>query len=226
MKRILVLGLVVLSAFVFSVNAQIKESTPSSQNKDVQILKDKLASKVAELQKKEQKAVAGRVTDNKNKKISLTADDGKLFEIRLDDVITKIYNVSTGEKVEIKPGDIKKGDYIIASGPVSDKVVTANNVYKDEQFILGSGSITEVSQVESYLKVITPEKETLILDVVTGTKRFLADVKTLTEDVVALAKIKEGDTVHFVAKKTGKEQEKNRYSVTKILIIPQEYFHK
>jgi hypothetical protein len=40
------------------------------------------------------------------------------------------------------------------------------------------------------------------------------------------SKIKEGDTVHFVVKKTGEEKELNRYSAQKILVIPQEFFIK
>ncbi len=227
MKRTITSALILLFAFVVTTSAQVKTSTPSSsQNKDAEILKDKLESKVAELQKKEQKAVAGRVSDNKNKKIALTSDNGTLFEIRVDDVVTKLYDIAGGEKDEIKLDAIKKGDYVIASGPTSDRVVTANNVYRDEQFLVGSGNITEVNQAEGYLKVLTAEKENLILDIGITTKRFLADVKDLSEDVVALAKVKEGDTAHFVVKKTGKEREKNRYAATKILIIPQEYFHK
>ncbi len=226
MKRLKFFLLLTLLIFCTSVSAQSQVATPSSQNKDVQLLKDKLAAKVAELTKKEQQAVSGIVSDNKNKRISITSEDGTLFEVRVDDVVTKIYNIAAGEKEEIELIEIKKGDYIIASGPISDKVVTANNIYKDEQFLLGSGNITEVNQVESNLKILSSEKETIILDVETSTKRFLADVKALTADVVTFAKIKEGDTVHFVARKTGKEREKNRYTVTKILIIPQEYFHK
>ena len=37
--------------------------------------------------------------------------------------------------------------------------------------------------------------------------------------------IKEGDTIHFVVKKTGTEKN-NTYTAVKILIIPQEYFMK
>lgn len=227
LKKIILAVLLTIFFVNLSVHAQTNDATSSSsQDKEVQELKEKLASKVAELQKKEQKAVAGRITENKNNKLTITTSDNTTYAIKLDDIITKIYAISTGEKKEVKVGDLKKGDYIIASGPISDKLVTANYVYKDEQFLLGSGKITEVNSSNFFLKVLTPEKETVTLDIETSTKKLLVDVKALTTETVGFTKIKEGDTVHYVVKRTGSEREKNRYSATKILIIPQEYFQK
>lgn len=220
---------ILLAMFVInlSVHAQIKDATSSpSQDKEVQELKEKLASKVAELQKKEQRAVSGRLAENKKNSLTITANDSTIYTIKLDDVITKIYTIFTGEKKEIKVNELKKGDYLIASGPISDKTVTANYVYKDEQFLLGSGKITEVNSSDFFLKVLTPEKEAVTLDIETSTKKLLADVKAFTTEAVGFTKIKEGDTVHYVVKRTGTERKKDRYSATKILIIPQEYFQK
>ena len=226
MKKIL--GFILLMALVINVSvyAQSNEASSSPQNSDVQKLKDKLAAKVAELQKKDQKAITGLVSDNKSSKVRITAVDNSSYDLKIDDVITKIYDIASGNKKEIKVTDLKKGDYIIVTGPVSDRVVTVNFIYRDDQFLLGSGKITEVNSTNLYIKVLTPEKETVTLDIATSTKKLLADVKAFTEDTVGLSKIKEGDTVRYVVKKTGNEREKNRYTTTKILIIPQEYFKK
>lgn len=53
----------------------------------------------------------------------------------------------------------------------------------------------------------------------------MVNIKTLDLERVGFSKVKEGDTVHFVVKKTG-EEKNNSYSAIKILIIPQEYFIK
>ncbi|MDO9027431.1 MAG: hypothetical protein Q7U68_01010, partial [Candidatus Roizmanbacteria bacterium] len=64
------------------------------------------------------------------------------------------------------------------------------------------------------------------------TKQFIVNIKTLEIERVGFSKIKEGDTVHFVVKKTGNPLRQladggnNNYSAIKILIIPQEYFIK
>ncbi len=44
------------------------------------------------------------------------------------------------------------------------------------------------------------------------------------DKIVVRSKIKEGDTIHYVLKKTGKEREANRYSALRVMVIPQEYF--
>lgn len=225
MKKILSILLITIFVFASVVRAQ-NEATLSSQDKEIQLLKDKLASKVAELEKKEKKAISGFVRENKNNKIALIGLDETSYEVRLDDLLTKVYDIASGQKKEIKTNALVKNDYIIISGPISDRVITANNIYKDEQFVLGSGDITEVNKTDNFLKIMNSEKETITLDIETDTKRFLTDVKNFTTETVGIAKIKEGDVVHYVYKPSTAGREKNRFSATKILIIPQEYFHK
>ncbi|EKE14431.1 MAG: hypothetical protein ACD_12C00509G0001 [uncultured bacterium] len=53
----------------------------------------------------------------------------------------------------------------------------------------------------------------------------MINIKTLLKETIGFSKLKEGDTVHFVVKKTGTEKN-NEYSAYKILVIPQEYFIK
>lgn len=230
MKKISLFTGIVLLTFVVGVSAQTTTPAPSptagpTQDPATKELRDKLENKVESLIKKNQKVVSGLVADTKGK-IIVTGIDGGTYEIKVDDVITKFYTIKGASKDEIKSSDIKKGDYIIVTGPTSDRVVTANVVYRDEEFFEGSGQITEVNAGEGFIKVLAPTKETITLDIETTTKKLIADVKELTVDTTTLAKIKGGDVIHFVYKKTGNERERNRFSANKILIIPQEYFHK
>jgi len=147
------------------------------------------------------------------------------YQIKLDDTLTKYYQIVGNNAKEIKVSDIKKDAFIITTGVENDKVITANIVYVDEMFLVKSGKITEVDKENYSLKVLSSDKDIYTLEIETTTKQQMINVKTLVAETSGFSKIKEGDTVHFVAKKTGPEKN-NTYTATKILIIPQEYFIK
>ncbi len=193
-------------------------------DKDIQKLKDKIANKVSEIRKENNKAISGFVLniDGNNMKLDNTGD---VNQVKFDDTLTKAFRVLGTTKKEIKTSDIAKGDYAIVSGVVADNVITANVVLIDENFLVDSGKITEINKDTYNIKVLTSDKNTYSLDIETGTKQYMINIKTLVREVIGFSKLKEGDMVHFVVKKTA-EQKNNDYSGVKILIIPQEYFIK
>lgn len=218
-----------ISWLVGSVIAQTPSTTASSSptvvvDKDIQQLKNKIANKVSEIRKKNNKAVSGFVVSNDGNKIKIN-NDGEENEVKLDDTLTKYFKIIGAQKKEIKADDISKNDYVIVSGVVSDNIITANVVLVDENFLADSGKIIEVIKDSYSIKVLTSDKNTYSLDFETNTKQFMVNIKTLDLEKVGFSKIKEGDTIHFVVKKTG-EEKNNSYSAVKILIIPQEYFIK
>lgn len=210
-------------------------STPSSQttaaptavvDKDIQILKEKIATKVAELRKNNVRGVSGVVQTNSGKKITIKSDNQNTYTINIDPVITKFYQISGTQTKDMEQADASKGSYVIVTGVINDKEVDANAVYIDEQLVVRSGKVTEVDKADFFLRVATTDKENLTIDVETYTKLQMVDIKTLASEKVGFSKIKEGDTVHIVYEVTGKEREPDRFSAQKILIIPQEYFIK
>ena len=153
------------------------------------------------------------------------------IEVKIDPDLTKFYQVSGGQKKEVKSDAVKKGTYIIVTGLIKDKTIEANFIYLDELFVVGSGKVTEVNSQDFFIGVVTIDKENYKLDVETFTKQQMLNIKTLSVETVGFSKIKEGDTIHFVVKKTESnsadaEKELNRFAAQKILIIPQEYFQK
>jgi len=192
-------------------------------DKDIQQLKDKIANKVSEI-RKQNRAISGFVTsiDGNNMKLSTT---GEVNQVKFDDSLTKVFKVLGTTKKEIKKEDVEKNDYVIASGVVSDNIITANVILIDENFVADSGKITEINKEDYNIKVLTTDKSTYSLDIETTTKQYMVNIKTLLLEAIGFSKLKEGDTVHFVVKKSGTEKN-NNYSATKILIIPQEYFIK
>lgn len=216
------------------VMAQTDQASPSAKTtqipqtleKDVQNLKDKIATKVAELRKKNLKAMAGVVLDNGDNNFRIRTLTETEYKINVDKDLTNTYQILTNQKKDIKLSDVVKGDYILVTGLVIDKTINANFIYKDEQYLVGTAKVTEVNKDDNYIKVLTSEKDVMIFDVDDSTKLQIIDSKTLDVEAAKFSKLKEGDTVHFVFKKTGREKEVNRFNAEKILIIPQEYFIK
>jgi len=233
MKRqlllIIIIGLFVLPTRlsygqVISVTNPPKATSGGSLDKDTQVFKDKIVSAVNEQYKKDRKALSGFVTDTKT--LTFKTDAGDSYQIKVDDVLTKFFQITGATKKEIKQSQIETGDYIIVTGPVVDKTISANFVYVDSKYLVKNGKITEVDKEAYSIKVTTAEKDNFALDIESSTKQQILNIKTLEVEKVGFSKIKEGDTIHFVVIKTGQEKEANRFPAEKILIIPQEYFIK
>ena len=218
-------AILLIAAFVLfctgNVLAEVVEPTISSgsgtvkEDKEIKGLKERLANKVAEIRKKDQKAVGGFAIV-KDDKISLKNDEGIDLTVKIDESLTKLYQIAGTAKKEIKSSDIKTDSYLIVTGPIVDTTINANFVFVDETYIVQSGKITEVSKSDFYIKVMSADKQV-----------YQLDIKTLEIEKTGFSKIKEGDTVHFAAKKDRSEDSSNnRFAAQKILVIPQEYFIK
>lgn len=201
------------------------QTATSAPDLEIQTLKEKIATKVAELRRHSNRAVSGWVTVVTDSELRIKTEKGEEYTIKLDPTLTKYYQIRGGEQREIKIADIKKDNYIIVSGVINEKTVSANFIFVDEAFLVLSGKVTEADRQNYSLKVSTTDRDIYTLEIETTTKQKIINIKTLAIEGGGFSKIKEGDTVHFVIKKSG-EENNNRYSPTKILIIPQEYFMK
>ena len=211
--------------------AQTKHATPTaslsttispSDEKDIKAFKDKIANVI----KKNDKAISGFVLSKESNIIKISGSDKTQYDIKLDDQLTKYFQISGTAKKEIKSDGISKGDFIIVTGVQTDNTITANSIFIDESYFIDFGRVTAVDKDNYNITVVNTAKETYSLDVETFTKQFILNVKTLAIEKTGFPKIKEGDTVHFVVKKTVDINKENKYPAQKILIIPQEYFIK
>jgi hypothetical protein len=206
-----------------SATASPSAKPTTTIDKDVEALKENIATKVAELRKKGLKAVAGNITSKTGTQLEIKNSLGTSYTIKMDDTLTKVYQITGGTKKELKQDDLEKNMYVIVSGPLLDKAITANVIYVDEEIFVKSGKVTEVNTDTGTLKVATTERDNLTLDLPAGFRMTLLD-KSLDTTIITLSKIKEGDTIHFVYSKTGKEKQVDTYEPLKILVIPQEFF--
>lgn len=214
----------VAQTVTLSPSATASTSPTIATDKDIENLKEKIANKVSEIRKENNKAVSGFII-SKNENIMKISDNKEENQVKLDDALTKYFQIVGTKKKEIKTEDIKKDDYAIVSGVMADNIITANIVLIDENFLTDSGIITEINKDSYNVKILSSDKNTYSIDIETYTKQFMVNIKTLNLEQIGFSKLKEGDNIHFVVKKTGLEKD-NNYSATKILIVPQEYFIK
>lgn len=189
----------------------------------VEELKEKIESKVSKL-KENGKHRAGYVTEVKGSKLRVQTESGDV-QVELDSDVTEAFRIDGTKAAELKTSDIKKGDYIIVVGPEIGTSITANKVYVDQQYLVRSGKIIEVNSDSFYIKVQTLEKDIYTLDIERSTVQQLMDIKTLELSKVGFSKLKEGDSIHFTAKR-GMDLKQLRFSALRTIIIPQEYFIK
>jgi len=203
----------------------VASKSASALEPEVQDLKDKIATKVAELRSASQKAVAGTIISIEDDVIMISSSDGNDYEINVDESLTETFQVTTGFK-EINSGELEVGDYIIVTGPRLDKTVDASVIYRDTEYIVLSGKVTEADDTDFIVRVTTTSKENYTIDIEKNTTQRLLNIKTFETEKIGFSKIKEGDTIHFAAQKDPDTAEVNRVSGVRILIIPQEYFQK
>lgn len=199
-----------------------KKTEDSTVEESVQELKEKVESKVSELTEN-RKTYAGVVLEIKDKTMRIESEFGE-YSIDIDSDLTKAYLITAGSTSEVKLDSIEKGDYILVSGPEIGNTITANAIYLDEQFVVSSGKIIEVNSDSFYIRVQTLAKDSYILDIEQKTTQQILNIKSLELETAGFSKLKEGDNVHFVARKG--TDDKSRYSAVKTIIIPQEYFIK
>ena len=190
----------------------------------MQELKDKVAEKVEELKDQKKQAVSGVVQEMTDGAISILNSDSEKVEVEVDDTLTSFYEVVGSKIKEITLDDISKGEYIFITGPEIGETVTANAVYKDTQYLVMSGKITEVNKDDFTIKIVTVDKSNYVLDIEKRTDQNLLDIKTLETDSIGFSKIKEGDAIHVVVEGDPEKPDQTRFTAIKFLIIPNEYF--
>jgi len=235
MKKILTLTIVLLTLanFTYKVTAQSEEATSPAKasssavievDETIKAFKERVA-KVAESGRSEQQALSGRVVSQKDNKLTVLNNNNETYSVTVEKDLTMIYSLVNGVKKEKELGDIAKDDYIIVTGPAMDKIINANSIYIEEQYLLQSGKVTEINKEDFYLNILNTDKENNLIDIETYSKIFLINIKTLESERIGFSKLKVGDTVHVVyIKSVAADKKEKRYSATRILVIPQEYF--
>lgn len=240
MKRILILlttCMIALVSLPLWVQAQTPSSAPStdlastsallaSPSAEIKSLRDKIASHVAQLRKKDQQAVAGQIVEDTGKHYVIETLFGKKETIDLDETLTKYYRFTSSVQEEVIKKDIIPGSYIVVVGPRTNATISANEIYKDEIFQQKAGRVVEVNTATSTIKLDTFEKDTITVVIESTTQIQQLISSSHTAGAGSLSKIKEGDTIHVVYKLNTITEKPDKFTANRLLHIPVAYFAK
>lgn len=190
--------------------------TESDKTKRIDELKERLATKVAELKQSQRMAVYGTIqsvsvstftveTSTKNLKIELT-DDIKIFQ--------KI----KGTRTELKIENLEKNDIVTVFGEYDQtlELLKAKVVFiQSASPVRVAGTITGVSKTDYTITIQTTDGKTYIIDNETTTKTSIWNGKELEKG--GFSKLTVGDTIHIIGTIVPKKE--NRISAIRITNI-------
>lgn len=211
-----IIGLVVYFIIsLFSV-AVAGDATPSATNKKIEDLKDRLATKVAELRQTSRRAIFGTV-----KSTSITSfvveTKTKDVKIELTDDIAVIQYLK-GKRTTLTVDDIAKGDTVAVFGEYN---TTLDLLKAAVMFIQGaipervSGSVTGRDEKAFTLTITTLQNQAYTIDIEKSTKALAWDREKKELVKSGFSKIAAGNVVHIVGFPVPKKE--LRISATRII---------
>lgn len=203
-------------AFVIGLTVLAATSTASPTNQKIEDLKDRLATKVAELRQTSRRGIFGTV-----KTTSITSfvveTKTKDVKIELTDELKVIQNLK-GKRATITTEDIAKGDTVAVFG---DYDTTLDLLKASVVFIQGPGTqrlagvVTARDDKEFTLTITTPESQTYTIDIEKATKTLRWDREKKEIIKSGFSKITTGSTIHVVGSAVPKQEQ--RLSAIRIL---------
>lgn len=212
---------------IFAIAAYAASPTPTekatptptkSEKTDIfDTLKERIASRVAELKLVERRGIIGKVTDVTNSQITLSDPNGNIRFVDVDE-LTKFASPSAKESFGIS--DIKKDDTLGILGLYNKQsrrlLARFIDVVVQQQFI--HGAVTSLNEKEFIITVATDDKKVLLVDVEKITKTLSYENKTgLTKS--GFSKIEEGQ--HIIVIGFFDVKDKTRVIASRVLLFPE-----
>lgn len=218
--RIYLVTIVCLSLFLVSGSsvwavAATPSATPTSEKtKQIEDLKERLATKVAELQQTQKRAITGVVKSTSLSTITVETKN-KDVKIELTETIT-VAQVLARKRTKLTTDDIDEGDRVTVFG---DFDATLDILKATVIFIQGEtpsylrGTVTAVSAKDFTITLVTAQQQSYSIDFEKTTKMSRWDpTKGLAK--AGFSTVAVGDTIHVVGSKVPKQQ--NRISAARI----------
>lgn len=186
-------------------------ATPSA----IDEIKERLATKVAELRQVEKRAFFGTV---KAKSLSTLTVETKTKDIKIelnDDI--KVVQIIKGKRTNLTIDNVEKGDVVSFLGDYDSAIdlLKASLIFIEGTFPTRlSGKVTKIDREDFSLTVGASDNQTYTVDIEKTSKVLRWDkVNKITKS--GFSKMTEGETIHFVGTPVPKKE--NRYSALRIL---------
>jgi len=220
MKYFICIALFFLLPFVVhavETNASIT-ATPI-KNQQVEDLKERLATKVAQLRQSERRAIYGKVKSTSISTLTIETAN-KDIKIELTDDI-KVFQTLKGKRTTLTVEDVAKDDVISVFGDwdttvevLKAKVIFIHSTAGEVQRI--TGTIMETKKADYTITVSAPDVKTFIVDFETVTKTSVW-TKEKGIEKGGFSKLVAGDTILVMGTTVPKKE--NRISALRILNI-------
>lgn len=207
------------TAFLFAWPVLAQTGTPSTtagdQAQKIEELKERLATKVAELRDVQRRAISGII---KGTTLTSTTVETPTRDVKVElpDNVTVIEYLK-GKRTKLTLEEVAKNDRVVVFGEYDTTIdlLKARVIH-----IVGvsaerlNGTVTAIDREEFTLTVTTPERRTVVVDTERTTRTMLWTAeKGLTKG--GFSKITVGDTVHVVGTPVPKKE--GRLSAIRIL---------
>jgi len=192
------------------------EATGTGTQTQIDDLKERLATKVAQLRQSQRKAIVGTV---KAVSVSTATIETKTKDVKIeltDDIV--IVQVLKGKRTKLTLDNLTKGDNVVVFGEydatldlLKAKVIFIQAASSVERT---RGTVTEVD-AKAFAVTVATEGKTIVVDIEKTTKITLWDGSALAKG--GFSKLSVGDSVHVVGTPVPKKE--NRLSALRILDI-------
>ena len=212
MKKILIiLSLLLMSGS--DIFAQ--ESTNTAKIKE---LKDKLASRVAELNLQTKKMIQGEIKTLSDQKIILTNNNIEI-NVNLDDDTTLTQQTGDGKKKTIKVDSMKSGQNIFTWGSFNSgtNVMTASNITVVDMPAIIIGRIKSIDS-KNYQLIVTEGNKDILVDHNFSTKDLILN-KDYNTAKGGFSKFAEKQLVYVFGYNTTDKNDKPMLSAQRIIIL-------
>ncbi len=225
MKKILFLFLLLFTFLIltsrlsFAASPTPSDDTPTptdAEQEQLDELKEKIASKVAQLKLTEKRGIIGTVLENSNTQITvIDYQDNQRF---VD--VDELSRFSSPKDDNFGVSDIKEGDVLGILGiynKQSRRILAREiNVITSPKFI--NGVVLAINDDDYYLTIVTNSQKKVIVDVENITKTFSYDKESgLLKS--GFSKIEEDVNILLVGYES--KTDKDRITATRIILLPQ-----
>lgn len=202
---------------VYAQTATGAATTESEKTQQIEDLKDRLATKVAELRQSKRMAAYGTI---KSVSISTFVVETKTKDLKIeltDDL--KIFQVLKGKRTELKTDNLEKGDIVTVFGEYDTtlELLQAKMVFiQTAQPLQIAGKITATSKEDYTIIIETTDNNTYTIDFETTTKTNLWNGTALEKG--GFSAFGTGDVIFVTGTAVAKKE--NRISASRITNLP------
>lgn len=195
---------------------------PSKLDENIMKLKDKIATKVAQITQSSSINLEGNIIKIDANQFVLNTSD-KEYTVNFDPETIKIYSLLQKETKETNKDALKKDQNIVINGYFLDKELSAKIIYIQSATEPITGQIIDINKSEYTITIITTSKEEITLDIEKDTIQNRTTLKDLTIKSSGFSEYKVNDYIFGTIVKRDKSSNRTKairtYTVDSLLLI-------